>query len=96
MRKSRFGPAIVQPSTSENEGFRRHVLTAEERGQLLNDKPKPMEVTPSTSTAEQVKCPPVVPEVIIKTESDDTPTGSAPEPRALNFIKLPECLNFDR
>lgn len=96
MRKSRFGPAIIEPSASSaDEGHRRHILTAEERGQLLNDKPKPKEATPSTSTAEQIVSP-VAPEVVVKTEPNETPATKAPQPKALNFIKLPDCLNFDR
>ncbi|KAG4070149.1 hypothetical protein HA402_013392 [Bradysia odoriphaga] len=96
MRKSRFGPAVVQPSApSANDGHKRHMLTAEERGELLNGKPKPKEAAPSTSTAEPTHSS-VTPEVIVKIESNVPATTKAPEPKALNFIKLPECLNFDR
>lgn len=40
MRKSRFGPVVTDLSTfpsAEPMGHRRHVLSAEERGQILND-----------------------------------------------------------
>ncbi len=99
MRKTRFGPANVQPSSTSttNEGHRRHMLTAEERGQLLNDTPtKPKETTPSTpSDVEQINST-AAPMVIVKIEPDLIPTAKAPERKALNFIKLPESLNFDR
>lgn len=40
MRKSRFGPVVADLSTfssNESSGHRRHVLSAEERGHILND-----------------------------------------------------------
>lgn len=92
MRKSRFGPAIVQPSSSPtNEGHKRHILTAEERGQLLNEKTKPKEnISEETSSV-------AAPEIIVKIEPDVVvPSTKAPERKALNFIKLPDSLNFDR
>lgn len=95
MRKSRFGPAIVQPSTSTDEGHRRHMLTAEERGELLNDRAKPKEKVPATNTAEQLNISDT-PEIVIKTEPDVIIPAKAPERKALNFIKLPDSLNFDR
>lgn len=97
MRKSRFGPAIVQPNTSSsNEGHKRHMLTAEERGELLNERTKPKEKLAATNTGEQINIS-STPEVVVKTEPDVTTVASkAPEQKALNFIKLPDCLNFDR
>lgn len=91
LRKSRFGPAIVQPSSSPtNEGHKRHILTAEERGQLLNEKTKPKEnISEQTNSV-------AAPEVIVKTEPDVITSTKAPERKALNFIKLPDSLNFDR
>lgn len=73
------------------------MLTAEERGQLLNEKPKPMEIPPATNTPVQVNTA-TPPEVIIKTEPDapDVVATKVPEQKALNFIKLPDCLKFDR
>lgn len=103
LRKTRFGPAIAQPSSSTTEdGHKRHILTAEERGELLNEKTKPKEKLPTTETLQQTSALPT-PEIIVKTEPDVivTPNTSdavtkAPERRALNFIKLPDSLNFDR
>lgn len=40
MRKSRFGPVVADLTTfpaGESSGHRRHVLSAEERGHILND-----------------------------------------------------------
>ncbi|KAJ6646599.1 G patch domain-containing protein 1 like [Pseudolycoriella hygida] len=90
MRKTRFGPAIVQPSSPPtNEGHKRHILTAEERGQLLNEKPNTKEIVPRIDVA----VPTVAPEVIVKIEPE---VATLPERKALNFIKLPDSLNFDR
>lgn len=37
-RKTRFGPAIVDVTPPTEVGHRRHMLTAEERGQILKDE----------------------------------------------------------
>lgn len=94
-RKTRFGPAIVPPTSSPvNEGHKRHMLTAEERGQLLNEKATPK--LPASNDSEQTT-PAVTAEIVIKTEPEFTvPSTQKPVRKALNFIKLPDSLNFDR
>lgn len=95
MRKTRFGPAIVPPDSSPaNDGHKRHMLTAEERGQLLNETTKPKEQVVVSSGGEQT--PSITPEIVIKTEPDVIPLTQTSERKALNFIKLPDSLNFDR
>lgn len=103
LRKTRFGPVIVQPSSSStDDGHKRHILTAEERGQLLNEKAKPKETLPAANVAETMDTA-ATPEIVVKIELDDTTppivsetNTKAPERKALNFIKLPDSLNFDR
>lgn len=95
MRKTRFGPAIIPPDSSPgNEGHKRHILTAEERGQLLNDTTKPK--MPSVISSDEEKAAPIIPEIVIKTEPEVVIPIPTSERKALNFIKLPESLNFDR
>lgn len=96
LRKTRFGPAINPPNvlnSTLNEG--RHVLTAEERGKLLNEKSVPQKQPDVKELRSEMQSTALLQDTAVKTEPQLISKKQS-EPKALNFIKLPESLNFDR